>query len=149
MKTEELAASLRKAYENAPQGDKTLCVHLWGIEHAEELDEYRGKVGAVVRLAEVGDWTAALNDARKLAQFVTRLRRTRFWEYRLISTRDLTPSMGGEQYDYRHTEQEFIRLSAEGWEAVSIAPGGKEWVALLRRPTSELVKVDHDAIYTA
>ena len=71
MTAEELAAALSQAYTSTPYGDKTLSVHLWAIEFADELDEYRGKVGEVVRLAGVGDWVAAINDARKLAKYVT------------------------------------------------------------------------------
>ena len=70
-----------------------------------------------------------------------------FLEYRLIRLRPLEPDLGAEQFDYRHTEQELINLSAEGWEVVSIAPGGGEWVALLKRPTDELVTVDPNALY--
>ena len=71
-----------------------------------------------------------------------------FLEYRLKALRPLEPSLGGEQFDYRFTEQELINLSADGWEVVSIAPAGEEWVALLKRPTAELVRVDPDAVYS-
>ena len=71
MTAEELAAALRKAYMSTPYGDKTLSVHMWAIEFADDLGEYRGKVGEVVRLAGVGDWVAAINDAKKLAKYVT------------------------------------------------------------------------------
>ena len=65
----ELAVSLRKVYTSTPRGDKTLRVHLWSIEYADELAE-RGKVNEVVRLAMIGDWVAAINDAKKLAKYV-------------------------------------------------------------------------------
>lgn len=65
-----LAESLRDAYTRAPRGDKTLQVHLWSIQFADELAE-RGKVSEVVRLANVGDWVAAINDGKKLAKHVT------------------------------------------------------------------------------
>lgn len=71
-----------------------------------------------------------------------------FLEYRLKTLRPLESNLGREQFDYRHTEQELINLSADGWEVVSIAPAGGEWVALLKRPTTELVRVDPNAIYT-
>ena len=70
-----------------------------------------------------------------------------FWEYRLIRLRLLQPNLGAEQFNYRHTEQELINLSVGGWEVVNIAPGDREWVALLKRPTDELVKVDRNAFY--
>ena len=71
MTAEELATVLRSTYERTPRGNKTLAVHLWAIEYADELNEYTGKVGEVVLLAGVGDWVAAINDARKLAKHVT------------------------------------------------------------------------------
>ena len=68
MTTEELAATLRRAYESAPYGDKTLSVQMWAIKFAEELD---GKVaGAVARQAQIGNWEATINDAKKLARHV-------------------------------------------------------------------------------
>ncbi len=69
MTPEELALSLRRAYESADDGDKTLSVHLWAIQFAEELDE-RGMAGVVVRLAGLRDLVPAINDAKKLARYV-------------------------------------------------------------------------------
>lgn len=69
---DELASLLHEAYTTAPRGDKTLCVHLWAIEFADELGEYPGKVMEVIRLAGIPNYEAAINDARKLARYVTR-----------------------------------------------------------------------------
>lgn len=71
MTLEELAASLRSAHRDAPARNKTLHVQLWALRHADELNEYTGKVGKVVALADVGNWEAAINDMRKLAEYVT------------------------------------------------------------------------------
>ena len=40
-----------------------------------------------------------------------------------------------ELHDRQYTVNELDRWSAEGWELVSLAPGGAEWIAVLRRPT--------------
>ena len=69
------------------------------------------------------------------------------FEYRLKRIRSLEPDLGGEQYDYRHTEQELANLSLDGWEAVSIAPGSGEWVVLLKRPAEGPVVVDMEALF--
>ena len=62
-------------------------------------------------------------------------------EYRLVRLRPLEPHQDAEQYDYRYIEEELKRYSLNRWEVVSIAPGGGEWVALLKRPV-ELVTLE-------
>lgn len=64
-----LADSLRQTRENAPHRDMTLHMHLWAIQHAEELGEYPGKVDEVARLLGV-KCAPAINDGRKLAGYV-------------------------------------------------------------------------------
>lgn len=71
VEVDELACLLRATHRQAKQGDTTLSVHLYGIQYADELGEYPGKVGEVVRLAGIGDHVPAINDARKLAMHVS------------------------------------------------------------------------------
>lgn len=71
MAADELAQELRRVYGGAPRGDKVLYVQLFAITYADELGEYQGKVQDVVRLAEIGDHVPTINDARKLAWYVT------------------------------------------------------------------------------
>lgn len=71
MTVHELALKLRRMADIAPRGDKTLYVQLFAIKYADELSQYPGKVREVIAEAEIGDYTTAINDMRKLAGYVT------------------------------------------------------------------------------
>lgn len=69
MTSQELAAHLKAAYEQAPVRDKSLHMVLFGIEYAEQLDRYVSK--EICELAGIGKWGPQLNLAKKLAKHVT------------------------------------------------------------------------------
>ena len=62
------------------------------------------------------------------------------WEYRIEPTRNLTShseiASESEMVDRQRTVNDLNQWDQEGWELVSLAPGGAEWIAVLRRPTS-------------
>jgi len=68
MNAQELAAALRIAYETAPQQDKSLHVTLFGIQYAEQLDQFIAQ--DICSIAGVGKWGPQLNLAKKLSRYV-------------------------------------------------------------------------------
>ncbi len=74
MTSEELARLLSSAAEKGVlKKEKTVHLILFGIKYADELNEYRGKVGEVVRLS--GVWTepstVEVNQGKTLAKYVS------------------------------------------------------------------------------
>ena len=60
------------------------------------------------------------------------------WEHKIEKLRDLTitsdsASDESHRLDVSRSEADLNSWSQDGWELVSIAPGGIEWVAVLRR----------------
>ena len=59
-------------YVAAGWRERTLMVQLFGLVHAEEIRRHgRGAAGRITDIANVGDWTACINDMLKLAPHVT------------------------------------------------------------------------------
>ena len=70
MELPELAQKLREMYDTAPQREKAVYVHLFGIKYAAELSRFSAT--AVVRRAGIGEgYGPEVNKARNLAKYVT------------------------------------------------------------------------------
>ena len=70
MELPELAQKLREMYDTAPEGEQTVCVHLFGIKYAAELSPFSAAV--VVKRAGLGKgYGPEVNKGRNLAKYVT------------------------------------------------------------------------------
>ena len=65
----EAAAILKRMYENAPHGEKTTMLHLFGIKHAADLVGL--SIEDVVRKSGIPkSYHVEINKGRKLAKYV-------------------------------------------------------------------------------
>lgn len=57
MRPEELGRTLRKMYDDAPEGEKTTMIHLFGIKYANEIHDCEEPVSKtileIIHLADV------------------------------------------------------------------------------------------------
>ena len=62
------------------------------------------------------------------------------WEYRIWAARNLTShaeiASASELVDRQRTVNDLNQWDEEGWELVSLVPGGAEWIAVLRGATA-------------
>jgi hypothetical protein len=66
----DLVRLLREAYEQAPQGNVAVRIHLFGIEHAEGLDGVnRKELCALAGISE--NWATEIHKGMRLADYVT------------------------------------------------------------------------------
>ena len=70
MTTEEAARILRQMYVQAPRGNKTLAVHLFGIKYGWEIRNSRLSPAEISKEAGVGRWEPTINDGIKLGTYV-------------------------------------------------------------------------------
>jgi len=68
MTAQKLAELFRDAYNQAPPGDKSLHVTLFGIRYAAELDSFVSS--EICDLARVGNWGPQLNLAKIISRYV-------------------------------------------------------------------------------
>lgn len=68
MTVEKAAKILKCVYDNAPEGEKALRVHLFGIKYADELAGL--SIKEVANLAEIPGYAAEVNKGRNLAGYV-------------------------------------------------------------------------------
>jgi len=69
-----MAEKLRQAYEAAEDGNKVVTIHLFGIEHANEL-RGRNMKDLAIGAGISGNYGPELNKAIRLADYVTIVRR--------------------------------------------------------------------------
>lgn len=71
MKLEELSEILRDKYENAPEQEQVVNIHLFGIEYAEIIKKYNYKVSQIIKLAGMKkSYNVELSKGIKLSKFV-------------------------------------------------------------------------------
>ena len=69
MEMQELADILREMYDTAPEGEKVLRLHLFGIKYAAELYEFR--ISDVVKRAGLHrSYNTEISKGRNLAKYV-------------------------------------------------------------------------------
>jgi len=71
MTKQDLATELKKMYENAPQGDSTTMIRLFGIKYSEELKSCTCSMSEIAELAEIGiNYHAEISKGIRLAKYV-------------------------------------------------------------------------------
>ena len=71
MTKQDLAIELKKMYNNAPKGDRTTMIRLFGIKYAKEIKECDASVIAIVTFAEIGSsYHAEISKGIRLAKYV-------------------------------------------------------------------------------
>ena len=70
MTENELGAKLKEVYENAPQGDKTLQLLLFGIKFADEIEKNELTANRLLEIAGLGKLGPGLNSGIKLSKYV-------------------------------------------------------------------------------
>jgi len=71
MEIQELSKILRERYENAPNQEQVVNIHLFGIEYAEIIKKNNYKLSQIIKLAEMKkSYNAELSKGIKLAKFV-------------------------------------------------------------------------------
>ncbi len=69
MDIQELADKLREVHDRAPDGEKMLHMHLFGIKYAAELSRF--STGALVKKAGIQpSYRAEITKGRNLSQYV-------------------------------------------------------------------------------
>ena len=67
----ELARELKIMYENAPKGESTTFIRLFGIKYYKEINNCGNSVKEIVRLSGIGDsYQAEVNKGIQLAKYV-------------------------------------------------------------------------------
>ena len=67
----ELAEILRRMYHNAPKGERSTAVHLFGIHYVAELSDPRVNINRMVERSEIGDgYNAQVRNGMRLARYV-------------------------------------------------------------------------------
>ncbi|MDA8014638.1 MAG: hypothetical protein MPK09_03370 [Gammaproteobacteria bacterium] len=70
MQPEELAGKLRGMYDNAPEGEKTTMIHLFGVLYADELKNCGAPVAEIAKNS-VGDaYHTEISKGIRLARYV-------------------------------------------------------------------------------
>ena len=68
----ELAKTLKDMYNNAPQGDSTTMIRLFGIKYADELKKCTSSMSNIAELAEIGiNYHAEISKGIRLAKYVS------------------------------------------------------------------------------
>ncbi len=71
MKKVDLASELKKMYNNAPKGDKTTMIRLFGIKYSEDLKNCTCSMSEIAELSEIGvNYHAEISKGIKLAKYV-------------------------------------------------------------------------------
>jgi hypothetical protein len=67
----DLSRLLREAWEQAPDGDIVVRIHLFGIDHATDLEGV--KLRALVKAADIpGPYSTEIRKGMRLADYVAR-----------------------------------------------------------------------------
>ncbi|MCF6243923.1 MAG: hypothetical protein L3J43_02675 [Sulfurovum sp.] len=67
----ELAKKLKDMYNNAPKGDSTTMIRLFGIKYANELKNCTSSMSDIAELAEIGiNYHAEISKGIRLSQYV-------------------------------------------------------------------------------
>lgn len=70
MNESELAAILRRMHRNAPYGERSTAVHLFGIRYVAELSAPHVSINTVAELAGLDKWNAEVRKGMRLARYV-------------------------------------------------------------------------------
>lgn len=71
MREDELAQVLRRMYRNAPRGEQSTAIHLFGIRYVAELSEPHISINRMVERSGMGDsYHAEVRKGMRLAQYV-------------------------------------------------------------------------------
>lgn len=72
MTINELGAKLDEMYSNAPKGDSTAMIHLFGIKYANEIKKSKYSIKDIIEQSGIpASYFAELNKGVKLANYVT------------------------------------------------------------------------------
>lgn len=66
----ELAAILRRMYQNAPKGEEMTTIQLFGIRYAAELYTPGVSVNSVAKIAGIGNMKPWITGGMRLAEYV-------------------------------------------------------------------------------
>jgi len=68
---QDLATELKKMYTNAPKGDGTTMIRLFGIKYAEELKECDASMTEIATLSKIAaSYHAEISKGIRLAKYV-------------------------------------------------------------------------------
>ena len=71
MTKHNLASELKIMYENAPKGDSTTMIRLFGIKYSEDLKNCTCSMSKIAELAEIGvNYHAEISKGIRLAKYV-------------------------------------------------------------------------------
>jgi len=71
MTKQDLASELKSMYENAPKGDSTTMIRLFGIKYSEDLKNCTCSMSEIAELAEIGvNYHAEISKGIRLAKYV-------------------------------------------------------------------------------
>ena len=71
MTPEKLADILSVMYQDAPDGEATTMIHLFGVKYADEIHDCGATVTEIVRLSSLSDsYNAEVSKGMRLARYV-------------------------------------------------------------------------------
>ncbi len=71
MTKQELSEILKDMYNNAPKGDSTTMIRLFGIKYSVELQDCSCSMSEIAELAEIGvNYHAEISKGIRLAKYV-------------------------------------------------------------------------------
>jgi len=71
MTKQELSSMLKDMYSNAPKGDGTTMIRLFGIEYSTELQNCSCSMSEIAELAEIGvNYHAEISKGIRLVKYV-------------------------------------------------------------------------------
>ena len=71
MTPDELGRTLSEMYRDAPDGEATTMIHLFGIKYADEISDCGASVTEIVRLSGVSDsYNTEVSKGVRLARYV-------------------------------------------------------------------------------
>ena len=72
MTLEKLAAELSRVYRNAPEGEQTTMIHLFGIKYVDEIRQCGSSANEIVRQSEISDkYGTEVRKGMRLARYVS------------------------------------------------------------------------------
>lgn len=71
MTKQDLASELKNMYENAPKGDSTTMIRLFGVKYSQELKSCNCSMSEIAELAEIGiNYHAEISKGIRRAKYV-------------------------------------------------------------------------------
>ena len=70
MNESELAEIMRRMHRNAPNGERSTAVHLFGIRYVAELSAPNVSINTVSELAGLDKWYTEVRKGMRLAKYV-------------------------------------------------------------------------------